>query len=418
MLYRLGIRYISGEFTIVKWQSRLFAEDQEEVDLRKFIIFLVLAPLNLIQGLGIKDSYSYTAYGELISHKGSSDNPYLYCGESYDEGSGLYYLRARYMNPDTGSFISMDSYQGNAYDPASLHKYTYAQNNPMMYEDPSGHFISMVEAAVSSSIQTIIDNSYHLHVLGMLGGMTRVLTNHILGGDEDDATAFIKGYIMGFGLGAVYLCVTTVAVLSALQFWMHTFFAGMMNYQTMASVTASIVYASTGQNVKAGYCAVMGVLAFIGYAHELNMSIDVLVQGPKGSVMISYDNSEAAAEPVNELGEGGSGKKTLYHYTNEKGLKGITESNQLNPSLKANNPKDARYGNGQYLSDINPESTTPAKLARKFINVPNKYKYTHYIEIDVTDLNVIQGRDGVYVIPNEEALDLTGRIKNSGKVGD
>nr|MCR5235239.1 cellulose binding domain-containing protein [Lachnospiraceae bacterium] len=75
----------------------------------------------------IKDSYSYTAYGELISHKGSSDNPYLYCGESYDEGSGLYYLRARYMNPDTGSFISMDSYQGNAYDPASLHKYTYAQ---------------------------------------------------------------------------------------------------------------------------------------------------------------------------------------------------------------------------------------------------------------------------------------------------
>ncbi|MCR5233620.1 MAG: hypothetical protein K6E53_06880, partial [Lachnospiraceae bacterium] len=312
----------------------------------------------------------------------------------------------------------MDSYQGNAYDPASLHKYTYAQNNPMMYEDPSGHFISMVEAAVSSSIQTIIDNSYHLHVLGMLGGMTRVLTNHILGGDEDDATAFIKGYIMGFGLGAVYLCVTTVAVLSALQFWMHTFFAGMMSYQTMASVTASIVYASTGQNVKAGYCAVMGVLAFIGYAHELNMSIDVLVQGPKGSVMISYDNSEAAAEPVNELGEGGSGKKTLYHYTNEKGLKGITESNQLNPSLKANNPKDARYGNGQYLSDINPESTTPAKLARKFINVPNKYKYTHYIEIDVTDLNVIQGRDGVYVIPNEEALDLTGRIKNSGKVGD
>ena len=105
--------------------------------------------------------------------------------------------------------------------------------------------------------------------------------------------------------------------------------------------------------------------------------------------------------------KGGSGRKTLYHYTNEKGLTGITESNQLNPSLKANNPKDARYGNGQYLSDINPESTTPTKLAKKFINVPNKYKYTHYIEIDVSDLNVIQGRDGVYVIPNEEALDLT-----------
>lgn len=146
----------------------------------------------------------------------------------------------------------------------------------------------------------------------------------------------------------------------------------------------------------------------------LNFSIGV-------SASINYDRQEADAcitisERLSVKGE--SGRNTLYHYTNEKGLTGITESNQLNPSLKANNPKDARYGNGQYLSDINPESTTPTKLAKKFINVPNKYKYTHYIEIDVSDLNVIQGRDGVYVIPNEEALDLTGRIINSGKVGD
>jgi len=38
-----------------------------------------------------------------------------------------------------------------------------------------------------------------------------------------------------------------------------------------------------------------------------------------------------------------SGKKTdtLYHYTNEKEMNGIVDSKQLNPSLKANNPKDA-----------------------------------------------------------------------------
>jgi len=48
-------------------------------------------------------------------------HPYLYTGEYYDENTGFYYLRARYMNPETGSFISLDTYQGNAYDPASLH---------------------------------------------------------------------------------------------------------------------------------------------------------------------------------------------------------------------------------------------------------------------------------------------------------
>ncbi|MEI3614626.1 HYD1 signature containing ADP-ribosyltransferase family protein [Pseudogracilibacillus sp. SO30301A] len=42
-------------------------------------------------------------------------------------------------------------------------------------------------------------------------------------------------------------------------------------------------------------------------------------------------------------------KQPLYHYTNENGLNGILSSNKLNPSLKTNNPKDVRYGDGQYL---------------------------------------------------------------------
>ncbi|MBC2581770.1 hypothetical protein HGI79_16060 [Clostridium sp. DJ247] len=95
----------------------------------------------------------------------------------------------------------------------------------------------------------------------------------------------------------------------------------------------------------------------------------------------------------------------------------MLESNELRPSLKANNPKDARYGNGQYLSDIVPETTKPTSLASKFIRVPNKYKYTNFVEIDVTGLEVVEGRSGVYVIPNEGNLDITGRIVRSGKVG-
>ncbi|MBP9477967.1 MAG: hemagglutinin repeat-containing protein [Sebaldella sp.] len=107
----------------------------------------------------------------------------------------------------------------------------------------------------------------------------------------------------------------------------------------------------------------------------------------------------------------------LYHYTNEKGLNGILESEKLFPSLKANNPKDARYGNGQYLSDIAPYDTTPMSLSSKFINVPNKYKYTNYIKIDVKGLEVIEGRNGVFLIPNESILNIRGRIIEYGNVG-
>jgi hypothetical protein len=36
------------------------------------------------------------------------------------------------------------------------------------------------------------------------------------------------------------------------------------------------------------------------------------------------------------------------------------------------------------------------------------------VEIDVTGLNVIEGRAGVFVVPNEGPLDLTGRIVSWG----
>ncbi|MGB8454936.1 MAG: HYD1 signature containing ADP-ribosyltransferase family protein, partial [Anaerocolumna sp.] len=138
--------------------------------------------------------------------------------------------------------------------------------------------------------------------------------------------------------------------------------------------------------------------------------------GLLGKIVYSAAGSLGGSS-YNGSNKGGSQAETLYHYTNENGMNEIIESNQLNPSLKANNSKDARYGNGQYLSDMTPDSKTPSQLAKKFINVPNKYKYTNYVEIDVSGLNLINGRDGVFVIPNELPLDLTGRIVSSGKVG-
>ena len=43
------------------------------------------------------------------------------------------------MDTSTGRFISMDTYQGSTADPISLHKYLYANSNPVMYTDPSGY---------------------------------------------------------------------------------------------------------------------------------------------------------------------------------------------------------------------------------------------------------------------------------------
>ncbi|MBQ0011946.1 MAG: cellulose binding domain-containing protein [Clostridiales bacterium] len=86
----------------------------------------------------LTDEYIFDAFGNKISHTGESDNAYGFQGEPHDE-TGLYYLRARYTNPATGTFTSMDTYSGSLTDPMSLHKYLFANSNPIKYCDPTGH---------------------------------------------------------------------------------------------------------------------------------------------------------------------------------------------------------------------------------------------------------------------------------------
>ena len=98
----------------------------------------------------IVNTYSYNAYGTALICDEKISNAFRYTGEYYDAETGLYYLRARYMNPATGTFTQEDTYQGNIYDALSLHKYLYAQDNPVTYKDPTGNMCTLVEAAISA----------------------------------------------------------------------------------------------------------------------------------------------------------------------------------------------------------------------------------------------------------------------------
>ena len=112
----------------------------------------------------ITDRYAYDACGNLLKKEGGTENDFLYTGEQYDANTGLYYLRARYMDPSTGTFISMDSCQGSLYDPVRLHKYLYANANPVMYTDPSGYF-SLAEFSIADGIQSTLNSMHQLNSL-------------------------------------------------------------------------------------------------------------------------------------------------------------------------------------------------------------------------------------------------------------
>ena len=71
---------------------------------------------------------------------GDTPNSYLYAGEQRDSNLGLDYLRARYLDVETGRFVSRDSFEGILRDPGTLHKYLYGNGNPVNRTEPSGLF--------------------------------------------------------------------------------------------------------------------------------------------------------------------------------------------------------------------------------------------------------------------------------------
>jgi len=84
----------------------------------------------------VTDVYDYDAFGNMVYRSGTTPNDYLYSGEQLDAHLGFYYLRARYMNAQSGRFVSMDRYEGENADPLSLHKYVYGNGNPINLSDP------------------------------------------------------------------------------------------------------------------------------------------------------------------------------------------------------------------------------------------------------------------------------------------
>jgi RHS repeat-associated protein len=103
----------------------------------------------------VLNTYEYDAWGNTVSTTGTTPNIFLYRGEQYDLDLGLYYLRARYLNPATGSFTTRDSYPGSTTNPVALHKYLYAYGDPVGLQDPSGMDPTQTVTGFATSIAEI-----------------------------------------------------------------------------------------------------------------------------------------------------------------------------------------------------------------------------------------------------------------------
>jgi RHS repeat-associated protein len=78
-------------------------------------------------------AYAYSAYGETVALGPDGGNPLQYTGREND-GTGLYYYRARYYDPLLKRFIAEDPIGTEG----GINLYAYVGGNPISYVDPLG----------------------------------------------------------------------------------------------------------------------------------------------------------------------------------------------------------------------------------------------------------------------------------------
>ena len=172
----------------------------------------------------------YDAYGNRISITDTSGcdlgniNPFRYKGYYYDDDVEMYYCKSRFYVPSWHRWLNSDSI--NYLEPkniTSLNLFTYCNNNPVMYVDPSGNFtilgllIGIGLSLVFEVIEDALDGNGMDHdwrdylgagisgVFGALGGNVLMRGAFAIAGGLTDA--WLSGDLEENGIGSVMVSI-------------------------------------------------------------------------------------------------------------------------------------------------------------------------------------------------------------------
>ncbi|MGB3941602.1 MAG: RHS repeat-associated core domain-containing protein [Candidatus Manganitrophaceae bacterium] len=118
---------------------------------------------------GVKEEEVYYApFGATVSRSGPVDVKHKYTGQELDTDAELYYYKARYYNHVLGRFVTPDTVGIVHTDPQTLNRYSYVLNNPLRFNDPTGHCSS--QTIIGGSLMTASSGSCFSNS-GMTGQM-------------------------------------------------------------------------------------------------------------------------------------------------------------------------------------------------------------------------------------------------------
>ncbi len=111
----------------------------------------------LLDSAGLPQTeYTYEPFGNTGTSGPASANSSQYTGREND-GTGLYYYRARYYSPTLQRFISEDPAEFGGGD---SNLYAYVSNSPSNFTDPSGEMNPLVGACLGGAAFSVVDDIF------------------------------------------------------------------------------------------------------------------------------------------------------------------------------------------------------------------------------------------------------------------
>ena len=144
-----------------------------------------------------------------------SNDPFGYSDEYTDSESNLQYLQARYYNPVMMRFTEMDTYP-------LLNRYSYADENPVMNDDPTGHSSQSTLGSVGGivgdvgmglgslgSIGSIVAGALTGNPMAIIGGIMGLTSIGLGVGSQETDNSALR---LGLGISSLVVGMSAMAV--------------------------------------------------------------------------------------------------------------------------------------------------------------------------------------------------------------
>ncbi len=172
--------YIYADGEVIAIQVRTIENGQKQADQTRYLHKDALGSVDTITDShgAIIARMGYTPFGQRRAVNGQKiDQSFQrkltnrgYTGHEQIDNIGLVHMNARLYDPEIGRFLSADIYIQEPGLSQNFNRYIYVMNNPLKYNDPSGHFLNFIIGAIIMIVSQFIDNPY-IRMIGMVVGM-------------------------------------------------------------------------------------------------------------------------------------------------------------------------------------------------------------------------------------------------------